>query len=329
MEINGGEIIRNELNENAMGGSEIIATTIANRVNPEYLKEVQIINSRVRGLDESKIRILLCHDLAGDPESEFLANGGHQKFHKIVFVSNWQMQTYINTYNIPWSKCIVMKNAIDPIEDHLKPMDKIRLAYWSTPHRGLNILYPVFEKLCEKHDNIELDVFSSFKIYGWEQRDEQFKQLFDACKNHPKINYHGSQSNEVIREYLKTSHILAYPNTWQETSCLVLMEAMSAGMLCVHPNYGALFETAADYTIMYPFNEDINSHANYFYHVLNRAIETFWNDETQASVKLQKIYADSHYSWDIRVHEWNAFLKDMIDLNPSRQLPQNLFSYSS
>ena len=83
---------------------------------------------------------------------------------------------------IPYFKSIVLNNAIDPIEPLEKPDDKIRLIYHPTPHRGLELLVPVFEALCNEHNDIELDVYSSFKIYGWEQRDDQYKQLFDRCK---------------------------------------------------------------------------------------------------------------------------------------------------
>jgi hypothetical protein len=41
-----------------------------------------------------------------------------------------------------------------------KSKERIKLIYHTTPHRGLQILVPVFEKLCEWHDDIELDVFS-------------------------------------------------------------------------------------------------------------------------------------------------------------------------
>ena len=176
MEINGGVIKRNETTQNAMGGTEIIAYAIHKNISNELLKEFQIVFSRARELDENKIRIFFCHDLPGDPESEFLKDKEKQNaFHKYVFVSNWQMQQYIGAYNLPWSKCIVIQNAIDPILIHEKPKDKINLVYFSTPHRGLDILVPVFEKLTEKYDNIHLDVYSSFKLYGWGEKDDQFK----------------------------------------------------------------------------------------------------------------------------------------------------------
>ena len=113
-----------ELSKNAMGGTELMKYALESRLDKELLDEVQIVCSRVRELDESKLRIFWAHDLPGDPESEFLRDGGWDKFHRLVFVSNWQMQAYIQAYNIPWSKCIVLQNAITPIEEHEKPTDK-------------------------------------------------------------------------------------------------------------------------------------------------------------------------------------------------------------
>ena len=164
----------NEISANSKGGTELMIEGLSSRLDPELLTNFQIIPSRVREIDDSKIRVYWLHDLPGDPESGHLKNGGHSKFHLLVFVSNWQMQQYISYYRIPWSKCFVIENAITPIEDELisKPSEKINLIYHTTPHRGLEILIPVFEKLSEKYDNIHLDVYSSFKIYGWETRVE-------------------------------------------------------------------------------------------------------------------------------------------------------------
>ncbi len=330
MEIYEGKLIPNEVNKNANGGTELMARRIAESLNPELLKEFQIINSRVRNIDESKLRILICHDLPGDPESEHLANEGWNKFHRIVFVSNWQMQNYISYYNIPWSKCIVMQNAINPIDFSMKDKsrDKIRLVYHTTPHRGLQILIPVFKKLAEEFPFITLDVFSSFKIYGWEQRDKQYESLFDECKNHPQINYHGFVPNDKLREELKTKHIFAYPSIWLETSCISLMEAMSAGLICVHPNYGALFETASNWTHMYQWSENINQHANIFYSVLRSAILDLreMDDNTfKNKIMAQKSYVDVFYNWEMRKNQWNALLTGM--LSEPRSFPKKMFVY--
>lgn len=326
MEIKAGKLIKEGLNKTAMGGTELMASRIL-QIDKELLKPFQIIFSRVSELDEKKLRILALHDLVGDPGADAaLKNGGWRNFHKLVFVSNWQMQQYINYYEIPYAKCLVLLNAIEPIEEHEKPTDVIRLAYWSTPHRGLNILLPVFDALAKKHDNVELDVYSSFKLYGWDNRDTEFEPLFQFAKDHPKINYHGSVPNSEIREKLKSCHILAYPSTWPETSCLVLMEAMSAGMLAVHPNFAALYETAANWTTMYQYNEDPNEHAGQLYYHLDNAVQTYNEPSTKARLSIQKAYADVFYNWEIRKNQWEAFLTSDI-LKESRSLPRDSGEY--
>jgi glycosyltransferase involved in cell wall biosynthesis len=330
VEILAGEIITNEVNKNANGGSELMTRRIAESLDKDLLKEFQIISSRVRNLDESKLRVLICHDLPGDPESEHLANDGWNRFHRIVFVSNWQMQGYISRYNIPWSKCIVMQNAIEPIDFDManKARDKIRLAYHTTPHRGLQILVPVFQKLAEEFNDITLDVYSSFKIYGWDQRDEQYASLFDACKEHAQINYHGFIPNDKLRVELKNKHIYAYPSIWLETSCISLMEAMSAGMVCVHPNYGALFETSANWTHMYQWSDNMNEHANIFYTVLRSAIIDLKEVDVIAyknKIMTQKSYVDVFYNWEMRKNQWSALLSGM--LGEPREFPKKMYVY--
>ncbi len=311
MEILAGKIVTNETTKTAMGGTELIAHRLVDSLDPKLLEDYQIIFSRVRELDPTKIRLYYAHDLPEDPEADkALLNDGWKDFHKIIFVSNWQQQAFAAQYKIPPSHCYVMQNAIYPIDVDVtaKPKDTIRLAYWSTPHRGLELLVPVFKELVKSFDNIELDVFSSFKLYGWEVRDKPYQKVIDECIEHEKINYHGTVSNDELREYLKTAHILAYPSIWLETSCMVLMEAMSAGMLCVHPNFGALYETAANWTMMYPFDEDHSRHAQTFYNHLTHAINIINTDSIVSRLETQKTYTDVFYGWPQRVHQWNHLL---------------------
>ena len=301
-----------ELSKNSMGGTERMKYGLQNRISSELLDKFQVICSRVREIDPKLIPIYWLHDLPEDPESEHLRTGGWNKFEKCVFVSNWQLQAYIKHFNMPWYKSRVIQNAIEPIPFLPKNKDKIKLIYHTTPHRGLNVLIPVFIKLAEKYDNIELDVFSSFEIYGWKQRDEPFEALFDVCRNHPKINYHGFQSNDVVRTALQEAHIFAYPSIWVETSCIALMEAMSAGCLCVHPNYGALPETSAGFTWMYQYREDIRDHMVIFYAMLDKAINDVMTENIQVSLETTKNYIDTFYNWDRRTEEWQNFFTNIL-----------------
>lgn len=328
-------IQRNETNQNSKGGTELLQDRLYDGlVSRELLEQFQIVFSRVRELDETKFRIFYAHDLPSDPESEFLKNGGWNKFHKIVFVSNWQMQAYINYYNIPWSHCVVINNSVEDLGHFSRPdmFGKVRLIYTSTPHRGLNILYPVFDALCKRYEGIidlELNVYSSFKLYGWGQRDEQYKELFEALEAHPKINYHGTAPNHEVREALGNSDIFAYPSIWPETSCLCLIEAMMTGLLCVHPNYGALAETARGNTMMYQWHEDLNEHAMIFYGALDKAISVVNDNQTRH--RMVEVAESTHYhnGWAAMSFEWKHLLQSIIAQNPSKSISKGMFVYGS
>lgn len=323
-------VLWNDISAKSNGGTELLCRRLEAGLPPELLEQIQIIPSRLYGeLDETKVRILYLHDLPHDPESKKIFESGlWKKFHKIVCVSQWQMQHYIQTYGIPWSMFVVVPNSIEPIphQTDWRSGETTRFVYHTTPHRGLDILVAVFEKLYETHKNISLDVFSSFNAYGWPERDEPFKELFGKIEAHPAMTNHGFQSNEAIRTILTESDIFAYPSVWPETSCLALIEAMSAGILCVHPNFGALAETAANWTMMYQFHEDPNQHAGMLYGVLDATLKAP-NEAFTLQLKNQKSYADIFYNWNNRKRQWIELIESLMTL--PRGFPEEMFVYNT
>lgn len=263
-----GAIVDTDLSRNARGGTEMMRDRLLAAVPSQLLDNFAIHFSRPRQIYDDVKNIFYAHDLAADPENKVLLDGGWNKFSKLVFVSHWQRDQYISAFGIPYSKCTVIENAIETEFEYTKrPAGPIRFVYHTTPHRGLELLYPVFDALSKEFDNIHLDVFSSFEIYGWKERDKPYTKLFDALKSHPKITYHGSRSNEEVIATLKQSHIFLYPCIWVETSCIAMIEAIKCGCTVIHPALGALPETAAGATVMYDYTEDYNAHANMAYKV--------------------------------------------------------------
>ena len=316
-------LAKDELSTNAMGGSELMKYRMVQELGEEALEGFQIFVSRVHEeLDPDKIKIYWHQDLPEDPACDILRDKGWEKFDYFVFNSAWQMQMFNLYHGVPYSRSIVLMNAIDPIEAAEKPKDTIKLIYHSTPHRGLELLVPVFEKLCEVHEDIELDVYSSFKIYGWEERDKQYEALFEKCKNHPKINYYGSVPNQEVKAALAKAHIFAYPSIWTESSCIALMEAMSAGLVCCHSNLGALIDTSGGITRMYQFDENVNAHATRFYGVLDQAIQDVRAGRTEGETGYVKFYADNRFNWERRAMEWKAFIRMLNALKERGELPR-------
>jgi len=277
-----------------MGGSEILYQALADRVDLSSINLIksvcawELLDNRPNVLwqhlntDENTVKLL------ADPQ--FVA-----RLDKIVFVSDWQKIKFIRTFNLPIHKCVTIRNAIEPIPAHKKP-EKIRLIYTSTPWRGLHLLIEAFKVLDR---DVELVVYSGTSIYGkdfHEQTKDQFQRLYEELKalDVTHIEY---APNDEVRKALTQAHILAYPNTWEETSCLSAIEALAAGCKVVTTPNGALPETCGDWAD-YAELED-------YVAVLRNAIDNYKYNQDQVD------FYNTNYSWDARVEEWRALIESL------------------
>ena len=316
------DLVLNAVSEKAIGGTELMKKWLFRELEkkePGLTEKFQWIMTRVRGLERDKQRILWIHDLANDGEVQHLKEKENWKqFERVIFVSHWQQNQFKTYLGFPYDKGVVIQNAIYPIPEHKKPKEngKINVCYFSTPHRGLELLLNAWEFMREKLGeglNAELNIYSSFKIYDRGHLDEQFRHIYKRAEEMDGVNYYGTVSNDEIREMLKTQHIFSYPSIYEETSCITLMEACSAGCLAVVPNLGAIPETGANFPWMYGYEEDHEKHSQVHGHILGRAIEHFWDDDVQNLLKIQRSYFDMFYNWDLRAGQWQQFLHAIED----------------
>ena len=98
-----------------------------------------------------------------------------------------------------------------------------------------------------------------------------------------------------------------------ETSCICAIEAMSAKLLVVCPNLGALPETTANFSFLYGYEPNPDRHCQVHAHILARAINSYWDTGTQGLLDLQKGYFDMFYNWESRINQWSAFLSSLKD----------------
>ncbi len=124
--------------------------------------------------------------------------------------------------------------------------------------------------------------------------------------------YRGSIDNEELRSELPTFDILAYPNTFEETSCIAVIEALSAGLRVVTSSLGALPETTEGWARMYSFIHNKERHAKVFAEILSEEIEKIRTGELDQHLELQKQVYAPRWSWDQRIKEWTNFLNTLI-----------------
>jgi len=310
--------MESRLPAHAFGGTEQMMARISSSFDKKLLERFQIIPGRVRELTEGVKHIAYFHDLPGDREMERFKDATFRnQFDKLVFVSDWQMQMANLHLGIPFSESIVIRNAIEPIEvdvsKKFEDSEIIQVIYHTTPHRGLGILYQVFDAISDVIPNIHLDVFSSLGIYGLPEKDKPYENLFNSINSHKNMTYHGWKPNDVIREALKKAHIFAYPSIWPETSCLAMIEAMSAGCLVVHPNYAALPDTSNKFGISYQWDENPDEHAKTFARYLYETIIMLKDKQTVISKQnFQKKFFDRFYNWHFVKNEWLSLFNQLL-----------------
>ena len=297
--------------QDSFGGSESQLRLLLKYLPDESFKDINLIlnNADPSLLEKNKINILWMHHFVNQKEAKNLGSKDYlNKLDWIIYNSNWNLEQHLKYFQIPKSKTIVIKNAIEKIDFEKKPTDKINLIYHTTPWRGLKILLKVFKSL--NLEKVELNICSSTIIYGKKFDSilgKTYEGLFDECKNTKNVNYFGFLENEKIIEKLKKMHIFAHPSIWPETSCIAAIESMAAGCEVVTTKLGALNETCSPFGKIINFEKRPEDLEIKYREALLGSIKNFWSEETQKKLKLQRETINNTYSWDVRSVEWKNF----------------------
>jgi len=306
-----------------MGGTELMYEELMKRLPQETKDRVSIFNY-LPYADFSKPTVYW-NQLSYDQNAiEFLKDHENvEKIDRIVFVSHWQAEQFRQRFGIPGYKTAVIKNGCIGVDKRVPgKRDKVRLCYTSTPWRGLDVLVQAW-KLLDPQD-CELHVFSSTKIYGKDfaiSAAGNYEDLFDECRKTPGIVYRGFSTNESLRSELHTFDIMAYPNTFEETSCIAVIEALSAGLRVITSNLGALPETTEGWARIYPYLMNKDKHAEVFANILKEEIEKIKTGELDNDLEPQKQIYCSRWSWDKRIKEWTNFLNTLHQEQPLTSEP--------
>ena len=293
------------IDQSWIGGTELMLLALEEKVFP-YVPELKewnwIIAPGKIDLREDGKNIAYIHLGEFEGDLSWLQN---PLVAHIVFVSYYQYQRFVERYpGIDTSKCHVIKNAIDPIPFKKDYSSKIKLVFHSEPYRGLDRLLMSLSLLKDLTE-VELHVFGDLntKVLNW-KIDFQDK-IKEMCKDDNRVFLHGRVSNTEVKEFLKEAHIFAYPCTWRETSCISLIEAMSAGLYCITNSFSALPETGIGFSKIYPFLVDPEKEAEQMAKEIRQGIDLLKSGKFNPNTQVP--FINKEYSWDSRIKEWKNF----------------------
>lgn len=241
----------------------------------------------------------------------------------IVCVSDWHARDVMDRFGC--GRVTVLRNAIAPAFEGLFASEADlatakagppRLAYTSTPYRGLQFLASIFPAYRRDNPQATLDAYSSMAVYmeSQEKDHQQFAGIYDALKPIEGIRLVGSLPQPELAKRLVPTHILAYPNAFPETSCIAAMEAMAAGLQIVTSDLGALPETCEGFAKLVPINieiDDANASITVkggddFAAAFTEALRGTRSDP--AALFAQVKHVNDNHTWDIRAKQWAEYL---------------------
>ena len=198
-------------------------------------------------------------------------------YDKYIFVSNWQKCRYIQKFGFQRNKCITIQNGISPFI-HINKLHKLKkektLIYYSAPYRGLIVAYQFFQTIKNIIPDIKFKIFSCFSREVDKQKSEylpiqdvneilitdndvHYKSVYELLINDENIDFYGSVPQQVLFDHLKTSMILFYPNTYAETCCTSILEAMAYRCNIISSELGAIPETSNGFASLYNPHIDV------------------------------------------------------------------------
>jgi glycosyltransferase involved in cell wall biosynthesis len=281
----------------------------------------------LRNLAGPNLRLVFWTQHAADqPAVQALANPAERgAYNDFVMVSQWQAEQFQRQFAIDPRRTHVLRNAIAPafanqfppgtsILSH-KPTPPI-LAYTSTPFRGLNWLLDAFPTIRAAVPGTRLKVFSSMKVYRTPAAQDaaQFGLLYERCRRTPGIEYVGSVPQAKLAGAMREVSALTYPNTFEETSCISVMEALASGCHVITSQLAALPETTAGFGDLIRLEGGRDAYLRQF---VERTVHALRQRELQpieleTQLRRQVDFMNEQATSDGRAREWAAWLGSSV-----------------
>jgi len=243
-------------------------------------------------------------------------------YDSFVLISEWQKSSYIKKFNLNPNKIVIFRNSIGEkfenlFDCHNSILDTkhnpLTLAYTSTPFRGLELLLDIFPKIRSHHPDVKLKIFSSMKVYQVSSSEDEaeYGPMYELFRQMEGVEYIGSIPQDELAKELKKVAVLAYPNTFPETSCIAVMEAMASGCYVISSELGALSETMAGFGSLISLENGIEAYKDQFVKItvdiLNK-LKSESKTELENQLREQVKFCNEEYTWRSRAHQWLQFL---------------------
>ena len=88
---------------------------------------------------------------------------------------------------------------------------------------------------------------------------------------------------------------------------------MAAGLYLITTNYGALYETCAEFPAYIMYEKSFDSLARKFAFAIDHAADNLHHEVLRSHVEFQIEYVNRNYNWNKQGQMWSKFLEGAIN----------------
>jgi glycosyltransferase involved in cell wall biosynthesis/2-polyprenyl-3-methyl-5-hydroxy-6-metoxy-1,4-benzoquinol methylase len=191
----------------------------------------------------SKLNIWWLHDLAIKRQLPMI-QPSLVNIDKILTVSEWHRNQVVKTYGLNPDIVKATWNGVD-YEAYRSDSSRIpnQLIFCSRPERGL-------ENLVKPNGIMERLPDYKLLVCGYDNTTDQMREyyeyLWSRCKALPNVEFLGHLGKKDMVDRIAESALYIYPTDFEDTSCMIAMEANAVGTPFLAFQTGALPETMTD-----------------------------------------------------------------------------------
>jgi len=254
----------------------------------------------------SKLNVLWLHDLSLHRNAGLYQNQ-LWNVDTILTVSEFHRQQCSSVYGIEPEHITPTFNGVDysqfeGLQEHKREPNS--LVFAARPERGLVELVGkdgIMEKLPNQH--LYVCTYKSLPP----QLEGLYRYLWARCEELPNVTNVGNLGKKDLYTLLAKSMLYVYPTTFEDTSCIMVLEANAAGTPFIGYDHAALPETAKDSgSLLLPLKDgQVDKKA--FAHKVKEVLRN-----TQQGEKLHNKALNKHQSWQQAAEQWTTLFEDML-----------------
>ena len=249
---------------------------------------------------ESENVILMAHDihflnnLSGCKKSVLeIIESNLQKINKVVCLTQWHAEKYIELYPCLSEKIKVINNGIPSSDKNNKIKIPNSFVYTSGSIRGLKRLLELWPEINLPNKTLSIASYESFP------KDSFDESLHEIIQRYDNITHLGKLGQTELYNLMEKSEFWLYPCCFEETSCITALEMLRSEVICLYYPIAGLTETIGNYGIKIKEGNEIET------------IQLLTTEQKEKLKSEGKKYALS-CSWENRGLEWMKMFKTVV-----------------